>query len=122
MLYRKFGRTGFEISAVSYGGIVSMDDGQAASDRYVSWAIDRGVNYFDIAPSYGDAQEKLGNSLKPYRSGVRLACKTGERMRKGAEREMLESMRMLHTDHFDVYQLHGISSMERWKPHSAPAA
>ena len=112
MKYRKFGRTGFDISAVSYGGIVSMDDGQSASDRYVAWAIDRGVNYFDVAPSYGDAEEKLGNSLKPYRKDIRLACKTGERLRAGAEKELAQSRKLLHTDYFDVYQLHGISSMD----------
>jgi len=112
MQYRKFGRTGFDISAVSYGGIVSMDDGQSASDRYVAWAIDRGVNYFDVAPSYGDAEEKLGNSLIPYRKNIRLACKTGERMREGAEKDLRRSMELLHTDFFDVYQLHGISNMQ----------
>lgn len=112
MQYRKLGKTGFDISAVSYGGIVSMDDGQDASDRYVSWAVDRGINYFDVAPSYGDAEEKLGNSLKPYRSKIHLACKTGQRMRDGAEKDLLRSMELLHTDYFDVYQLHGISGMQ----------
>jgi len=112
MQYRKFGRTGFEISAVSYGGIVTMDDGQAASDRYVAWAIDQGVNYFDVAPSYGDAEEKLGNSLVPYRNKVHLAGKTGQRMRDEAEKELLQSQKLLHSDHFDVYQLHAIASME----------
>ena len=73
---RELGNTGFKLYPVVYGGIVSMDDGQDASDNYVSWAIDRGVNYFDIAPVYGDAQEKLGNSLKEYRKNVFLACKT----------------------------------------------
>ena len=112
MQYRKFGKTGFDISAVAYGGIVSMDDGQSASDRYVAWAIDKGVNYFDVAPSYGDAEEKLGNSLKPYRNDIHLACKTGERLRVNAEKELIRSQQLLHTDHFDVYQLHAISSME----------
>ena len=112
MIYRSLGRTGYEISAVAYGGIVSMNDGQANSDRYVAWAVDRGVSYFDIAPSYGDAQEKLGNSLRPYRKNVTLACKTGQRMRRAAEEEMKNSLAMLHTDHFDIYQMHGISSME----------
>ena len=112
MQYRRFGKTGFDISAVTYGGIVSMDDGQAASDRYVSWAIDQGINYFDVAPSYGDAEEKLGNSLRPYRNRVHLACKTAERLRAAAEKELSQSMKLLHTDHFDVYQLHAISSME----------
>ncbi len=106
------GKTGYEISRVVYGGIVSQRDGQENSDRYVAWAIERGVNYFDIAPSYGDAQEKLGNSLVPFRRDIYLACKTGQRMRREAEAEMLRSLEMLHTDHFDVYQMHGISSME----------
>ena len=105
-----FGNTGFEVSPVAYGGIVSKDDGQAASDRYVAWAIDQGVNYFDVAPSYGDAQEKLGNSLRPYRKNVYLACKTGKRLRVEAEREFEESFRLLHTDYFDVYQMHSLTT------------
>lgn len=112
MQYRMFGRTGFDISAVSYGGIVSMEDGQDASDRYVAWAIERGVNYFDVAPTYGDAEEKLGNSLKPYRNHVHLACKTTERLRVNAEKELNRSLQLLHTDRFDVYQLHAISGMQ----------
>ncbi|MBQ6679876.1 MAG: aldo/keto reductase [Lachnospiraceae bacterium] len=121
MKYRKLGNTGIEISAVSYGGIVSAgvysgavypEEGQEASDRYVAWAVEHGVNYFDVAPSYGNAQQQLGNSLRPYRDRVNLACKTQKRDRKGAEEELLKSLKDLHTDHFDVYQLHAISSME----------
>jgi diketogulonate reductase-like aldo/keto reductase len=109
---RELGRTGFKVFPVGYGGIVSMNDGQQASDKYVSWAVDRGINYFDVAPSYGDAQEKLGNSLKPYRKDVYLACKTGQRMRSEAEREFEKSFELLHTDYFDVYQMHGLTSQE----------
>lgn len=112
MQYRKLGKTGLDVSAVSYGGIVSMSDGQDLSDRYVSWAVDRGINYFDVAPSYGDAEEKLGNSLRAYRNNIHLACKTAERLRSDAERELCQSQKLLHTDHFDIYQLHGISTME----------
>lgn len=121
MQKRRLGKTGYEVSAVSYGGIVSAarysswtldGDGQKASDRYVSWAVDRGVNYFDVAPTYGNAQEMMGNSLRPYRNEVYLACKTGQRKRAEAEQEMRESLKLLHTDHFDTYQLHGISTME----------
>ena len=107
---RILGKTGYAVTPVVYGGIVSMRDGQDASDRYVSWAVDRGINYFDVAPSYGDAQEKLGNSLLPYRKGVYLACKTQKRTAAGAKQELLQSMELLHTDYFDVYQLHALSS------------
>ena len=120
MKYVDFGRTGMKLSAVSYGGIVSAGNFEGAicpeadqkgSDRYVAWAIERGVNYFDAAPSYGDTELQLGNSLRPYRQQVHLSCKTLERDRKGAEKELKQSMKLLHTDYFDVYQLHCISSM-----------
>ena len=110
MIYRALGNTGYRISAVVYGGIVSMNDGQPNSDRYVAWAVDRGVNYFDVAPSYGDAQEKLGNSLRSRRKDVYLACKTGQRLRADAEAEMCRSLELLHTDYFDVYQMHALST------------
>lgn len=112
MKKRKFGNTDFDISPVVYGGIVSMRDGQDASDKYVSWAIDHGINYFDVAPSYEDAEEKLGNSLLPYRKNIYLACKTTCRMKVDAEKEFIHSFRLLHTDYFDVYQLHALSSEE----------
>ena len=121
MKYRSLGNTGFNVSAVVYGGIVSasvldnrlmLDDGQKQSDYFVSWAVDQGVNYFDVAPSYGNAQEMLGNSLAPYRKNVHLACKTEKRRRADAEPEMLESLKLLKTDYFDVYQLHALSTME----------
>jgi hypothetical protein len=112
MIKRKFGNTGFEVTPVVFGGIVSMQDGQDASDKYVSWAIDRGINYFDVAPSYGDAQEKLGNSLLPYRKNIHLACKTMCRMKAEGEKEFEQSLKMLHTDYFDVYQMHALSREE----------
>jgi len=121
MQYRKLGKTGLEISAVFYGGIVSSgiyDNityeqwGQKASDEYVEWAIEHGVNYFDVAPTYGNAQEQLGNSLCPYRDKINLACKTTQRFRAEAEEELKESMRLLHTDHFENYQLHAMKTMK----------
>ena len=54
----------------------------------------------------------LGNSLRPYRNRIYLACKTEQRKKDGAEKAMRESLKLLHTDHFDTYQLHGLSTME----------
>lgn len=109
---RTLGKTGFEVFPVVYGGIVSMRDGQDASNNYVAWALDRGINYFDVAPTYGDAQEKLGLSLKPFRNDNYLATKTTQRLREDAEKEFEESLKLLHTDYFDVYQLHSLSTAE----------
>lgn len=121
MQYHILGNTGIPLSAIAYGGIVSagLYDGvqypalsQEASDRFVAYAIERGVTYFDVAPSYGNAQLQLGNSLRPYRDKVSLACKTSKRDKRSALSEIDESLKLLHTGHFDVFQIHGVSSME----------
>lgn len=106
------GKTGLSISPVTFGGIIDMNETQADADRYTAFAVEKGVNYFDVAPSYGDAQKRLGPALEPFRKDVFLACKTGKRMADGAKRELLDSLKTLRTDHFDVYQLHAMATWD----------
>jgi predicted aldo/keto reductase-like oxidoreductase len=108
---RDLGRTGEQLSLLGLGGIVVSELPQHEADRIVAGAVDRGVNYFDVGPSYGDAEERLGPALEPYRENVFLACKTGERDREGSARELEQSLRRLRTDHVDVYQLHGLMNL-----------
>ena len=112
MKKRILGKTGYSVSSIAYGGIISASELQKSSDHYVSWAVEQGINYFDIAPSYWDGEQKLGPSLKPYRKGIYLACKTGQRLRSDAEKEFHRSLELLQTDYFDNYQIHSISKME----------
>ncbi len=110
MEQRAYGDTGRTLSVLGFGGIIVMDVTPAEADQYVSEAVDRGVNYFDVAPSYGNAEERLGPALRPYRDGVFLACKTGRRDAAGAREELEQSLRRMQTDHFDLYQLHALTS------------
>ena len=109
---RALGRTGEKLSIIGFGGIVVMDSESSHANRVVAEAFERGINYFDVAPSYGNAQDRLGSALKPYRDRVFLACKTLERSKDGAERELQDSLKKLETDHVDLYQLHALSKME----------
>ncbi|HYW94743.1 MAG TPA: aldo/keto reductase [Bacteroidales bacterium] len=109
---RSLGRTGEKLSILGFGGIVVMNATPGESDQRVKQAIDYGVNYFDVAPTYGDAELKLGPALKPYRKDVFLACKTQERTREGARRELEASLERLQTDHFDLYQHHAVREMK----------
>jgi len=109
---RALGRTGEKLSIIGFGGIVVMDATTSQAADRVAHAIDRGVNYFDVAPSYGNAEEMLGPALEPYRKGVFLACKTLERSRDGAAAELEASLRHLRTDHVDLYQLHAVTKKE----------
>jgi len=109
---RALGRTGERLSIIGFGGIVVMDATAAEASSRVAHAIDRGVNYFDVAPSYGNAETMLGPALEPYRKQVFLACKTQERTKEGAARELEASLQHLRTDHVDLYQLHAVTTKE----------
>ena len=112
MFKTMLGNTGMEIGRVVFGGIIVMNEEQKDADRFVSYAVDEGVNYFDVAPTYGDSEAKLGPALKPYRAKVFLACKSIERTAVGIRKELLASLTALKTDYFDNYQLHALGTAE----------
>jgi predicted aldo/keto reductase-like oxidoreductase len=109
---RSLGKTGEKLSIVGFGGIMLNDNSQEYANDLVMKAYEAGINYFDVAPSYGNAQSKLGPALRSYRKNCFLACKTLERSATGAEKQLQESFSLLETDYFDLYQLHALSSME----------
>jgi len=106
---RPLGLTGEELSLIGLGGLVLADETQETADGLVREAIDHGINYFDVAPSYGNAEDRMGPALKPFRKDVFLACKTLKRDKAGAAEELHQSLKKLQTDHFDLYQLHALS-------------
>lgn len=110
MDYRDLGRTGLRVSVAAFGGVSALDGDPADSDRLIHEAVDRGVTYFDVAPSYGkgEAEARLGRVLPPVRDRIILACKTNQRTADGARAELEQSLRRLRTDRFDVYQLHAL--------------
>lgn len=108
---RALGKTGEQLSIIAFGGIVVMNEEPGAASNIVAEAVDRGVNYFDIAPSYGNAQERLGTALAPYRKNCFLACKTDGRMKDDSRAQLEESLRLLKTDHVDLYQFHALTKM-----------
>ncbi len=109
---RPYGRADDRLSIVGLGGIVVAQLPQHEADRIVADAFARGVNYYDVAPTYMDAQDRLGPALKPYRDKAFLACKTEKRTKAEADAALSESLRKLQTDHFDLYQLHGLANLE----------
>lgn len=110
---RPFGGTGIPLSVIGMGGIVVKDADQDHANRVVAEFVERGVNYFDVAPSYGDAEDKLGPALEPHRKAVFLACKTGKRNREEAAAELKRSLEKLRTDYFDLYQLHAVTNVAK---------
>ena len=106
------GRTGLEVSDISFGSSGSADPALARH------ALDRGVTFFDTAESYrfGAAEEALGVALEGRRAEIVLASKTraGARERQADMMAALEgSLRRLRTDWLDIYYLHAVNDVER---------
>jgi aryl-alcohol dehydrogenase-like predicted oxidoreductase len=108
---RILGKTGEQLSMIGFGGIVVMNESTGEASNIVAEAVDRGINYFDVAPSYGNAQERLGPALAPYRKNCFLACKTEGRMKDDSRKQLEESLQLLKTDHVDLYQFHALTKM-----------
>jgi predicted aldo/keto reductase-like oxidoreductase len=109
MPLRVLGRTGFKVSVVGFAGFSLQHDPQEQCTRQVRRALDRGLNYLDVAPAYanGVCENRMGVALEGLdRSKYFLACKTKQRTKDGARQELERSLKRLKTDHFDVYQMH----------------
>ena len=120
MLKRRYGDKEEELSILGFGGIMVSKVETAEAEQLVGRGIDCGINYFDVAPSYGNAEEMLGPALKPYRDEVFLACKTTDRSAAGARRELESSLVNMRTGHFDLYQLHAMTTMEDFDQATGP--
>ena len=97
---------------VGVGGISLMGLEFDAAVQLVHEAMDAGVNHLDVAPSYGDAQAKMGEVLRNRREEVFLSCKTTRRDAEGAVSELEESLRILGTDRIDLYQFHALDTLD----------
>lgn len=110
---RPYGKDGVKLSIIGFPGLALRKMDQEATNKLVAESVERGCNYFDVAPRYGDAEVKLGPALEPFRKKVFLACKTAKRDRAGAELEFQRSLERLRTDHFDLYQLHVLKDVKK---------
>jgi aryl-alcohol dehydrogenase-like predicted oxidoreductase len=95
-------------------------DEQDRADHVMEQVVAAGVNHIDVAPTYGHAEARLGPWIARLRDSFFLGCKTGKRRKEGATAELYASLERLRTDHFDLYQLHAVTSMAELDAATAP--
>ena len=109
---RRFGRTNHMSTLAVFGAVALGQLDQPQADQVVQQVINAGINHIDIAPSYGQAEARLGPWMPRIRDQFFLGCKTMERSRQGAVKEFHESLERLQVEAFDLYQLHAVTTME----------
>jgi aryl-alcohol dehydrogenase-like predicted oxidoreductase len=112
MQKRRFGRTGHHSTIAIFGAAAFYEISQTEADKTMEKVIAAGVNHIDVAPGYGQAEERLGPWMPQIRDRFFLGCKTGERQKADAAAEMRRSLERLQVDKFDLFQLHGITNMQ----------
>jgi L-glyceraldehyde 3-phosphate reductase len=118
MQYNSLGRTGLNVSRVGFGGGgIGQVWGTTTRDeavRAVHRALDLGINYFDVAPAYGDgkAEEALGIALEGRSEDVIIGTKVRvpaddlANATNAVQRSMETSLRLLKRDSVDILHVH----------------
>ena len=112
MQTRRFGRTGHLSTIAIFGAAAFWQISQADADKVMEEVIEAGVNHIDIAPSYGQAEERVGPWMPRERARFFLGCKTTERTKASAWNELQQSLNRLQTETLDLYQCHAVNTME----------
>jgi len=82
--YRQFGKTGWRVSEIGFGGariggLLAQDGGRATSLKTLEAACDAGINFFDTADMYsqGESEILVGKAFRNKRDKVFIATKGG---------------------------------------------
>ncbi len=120
MEYRILGRTGLRVSEISLG--TSQTFRAAAREdedicvRIVHEALDRGINFFDTAPSYWEAERVLGLALEGRRDEAIIATKANEKSAEAARESIERSFDNLRVDVIDLMQIHSLTAWREVTP------
>ncbi len=116
---RNLGKTGYRVGIFSLGGQATIEKPNVEDQAVaiVNRAIDLGVNYIDTAAAYGReqmwSQRYIGQVMKERRREVFLASKTHRRTYDESMQMLEASLKLLNTDHLDLWQLHNVSQTQQ---------
>lgn len=113
MLKRPIGRIGYEGSVIMFGAASLGKLSQDEANDSISLALKYGINHFDTAASYGDAELRMAPLVSKVRNDIFLATKTEKRTKKEAKEQIYLSLERMQVDTVDLLQLHGVNSMEK---------
>lgn len=109
---RRLGRLGHQSSVLIYGAAALAGADEGTAERSVQEALDGGINHFDVAAGYGDAEVRLGERMGEMRNRIFLATKTDQRGKDAAWEQIGRSLERLRTGHVDLLQLHAVGTRD----------
>ncbi len=105
------GSTGLLVSKTAMGCLPLQRCEKKYAVELLRKAFDGGIRYFDTANAYTDSEEKIGLALADVRGEIVLSTKSQARDRAGVLAHIENSLKMLRTDHIDLFQFHNVPEM-----------
>ena len=121
MEQRRLGRTEHRSSVAVLGAAAFARCTLAEAEAGFDLALSRGVNHVDIAPTYGYAEVVVGARIAAARDRLFVAGKSDRSNPAGVRAHLERTLSRLGTDHLDLYQLHGVTSLDVLEQRSAAA-
>ena len=112
LLTRRLGRTDHHSSVAILGGAAFWRATPDEAAESLALALARGVNHLDIAPSYGAAEDAVGPLVPAVRDRLFVAAKTGRKRADGVRAQLETTLTKLGCDYLDLYQAHGVTSLD----------
>jgi hypothetical protein len=109
------GKTGLQVSRVGIGGIPIQRPSPEEATRVIRRALDLGINFVDTSIGYGDSEERIGRAIAGRREEVVVATKGGWQDRETVLRHVDISLERLGIDTIDLWQFHGINTMQGYE-------
>lgn len=100
------GSTGITVDKNGFGALPVQRVPMEEAVRLLRKAYAGGITFFDTARAYTDSEEKIGQALCDLRSHIYIATKTMATTVEGFWKDLETSLRLLKTDHVDIYQFH----------------
>jgi len=107
---RRLGRTDHYSTCAIMGTAALWESDPQHAHAALDLALQAGINHIDVAPQYGNAEARVGEWLPPHRQHFFLGCKTLFRDRNDAWKQLHTSLKKLHTEQLDLYQLHAVTT------------
>ena len=117
----RLGKSELQVSRVGFGGIPIQRPSQAEAIRVVQRCLELGINFIDTATAYTTSEERIGHALAAVASTPRrrdrlvIATKTAARDRATAMAHLEQSLRSLHLETIDLWQMHNVSTPEAYE-------
>lgn len=100
------GSTGIVSDKNGFGALPIQRISREEAARLLRKAYDGGMTFFDTARAYTDSEEKIGYAISDLRAHIHIATKTAAKTADDFWKDLETSLRLMKTDHVDIYQFH----------------